>query len=178
MRYADGPRTHCEVFVRAAVEDVWALVTDINLPTRLSPELQRVGWLDGADGPALGARFEGFNHHERLGEWRTVSHVTELTDLRAFAWIITDVDGRFGEATVDPAKPLATWRFDLTPEDGGTRLRQSVLIGPGRNGVTLAIDQWPDREEQIIDFRLAELGKAMTATLEGIKSLAEQGNQG
>ncbi|MFD7907560.1 SRPBCC family protein [Kitasatospora sp. NPDC059722] len=176
MRYADGPRTYCEVHIKATVEEVWSLITDIALPARLSPELRGVAWLDGADGPAVGARFEGHNENERLGNWRTVSHVTELTDREVFAWIVTDADGRFGRPSVDPAASLASWRYELTPEDGGTRLRHSVLIGPGRNGVTAAIDRWPDREEQIIEVRLGELRTGMTATLDGIKTLAEQGS--
>ncbi|WP_030239650.1 SRPBCC family protein [Streptomyces sp. NRRL S-350] len=210
MRYADGPGTTCEVFVRAPMERVWELVTDISLPARLSPELHRVAWLDGADGPAPGARFEGHNRRADLPDWRTVSEVTEVTTVtavtavtdlaeaaevtelsgsvdaadpavlsgpaghRAFAWAVMDVDGRYGDPVSDPAGALARWRFDLTPEDGGIRLRQSVVIGPGRSGVNLAIDAKPAYEERIVEFRLGELRTGMTATLDGIKSLAEQ----
>ncbi|MER7584802.1 SRPBCC family protein [Kitasatospora sp. NPDC097691] len=187
MRYADGPGTVCEIFVQAPVERVWELVTDIELPTRLSPELQRVAWLDGADGPALGARFEGHNRREGLPDWRTVSEVTEVTVVtepagsadptrpRAFAWAVMDADGRYGEPVSETAGALARWRFDLTPEDGGTRLRQSVVIGPGRSAMSPIIDAKPEIEEKVIDLRLGELHRAMTATLEGVKSLAEQG---
>nr|BFD94975.1 SRPBCC family protein [Kitasatospora sp. Xyl93] len=186
MRYADGPGTQCEVFVGAPVERVWELVTDIGLPTRLSPELQRVAWLDGADGPAVGARFEGHNSRADMPDWRTVSEITELTGTvgragsdapagrRVFAWGVMDADGRYGEPVSDLAGALARWRFELTPEDGGTRLRQSVVIGPGRSGASLVIDAKPELEEKIVDFRLNELRTGMTATLEGIKSLAEQ----
>ncbi|WP_138894152.1 SRPBCC family protein [Streptomyces chryseus] len=173
MRFADGPSVHCDVHVEAAVPRVWALVTDIRLPARLSPELQRVAWLDGADRPLVGARFEGYNHHARLGEWRTVSHVVEVDEQRVFAWAVTDADGRYGEPTLDPAKPMASWRYELEAEGGGTRLRQSVLIGPGRSGVTLAMERWPDREEEVIAFRLKELRAGMEATLCGIKGFAE-----
>ncbi|MET8541122.1 SRPBCC family protein [Kitasatospora sp. NPDC004799] len=184
MRYADGPGTRCEVFVGAPVERVWELVTDINLPARLSPELQRVAWLNGADGPVVGARFEGHNSHASMPDWRTVSEVTELTGAagpvgpdgrRVFAWGVMDADGRYGEPVSDLAGALARWRFELTPEDGGTRLHQSVVIGPGRSGASLVIDAKPELEEKIVDFRLNELRTGMTATLEGIKSLAEQG---
>ncbi|MFF4383820.1 SRPBCC family protein [Kitasatospora sp. NPDC001547] len=186
MRYADGPGTQCEVFVGAPVERVWELVTDIGLPTRLSPELQRVAWLDGADGPAVGARFEGHNSRADMPDWRTVSEIIELTGTvgqagsdapagrRVFAWGVMDADGRYGEPVSDLAGALARWRFELTPEDGGTRLRQSVVIGPGRSGASLVIDAKPELEEKIVDFRLNELRTGMTATLEGIKSLAEQ----
>ncbi|MEU3559987.1 SRPBCC family protein [Kitasatospora sp. NPDC006786] len=189
MRYADGPGTRCEVFVGAPVERVWELVTDIGLPARLSPELHRVAWLDGADGPAPGARFEGHNTRAGMPDWRTVSEVTELTGpaggtgpagpdgRRVFAWGVMDADGRYGEPVSDLGGALARWRFELTPEGDGTRLRQSVVIGPGRSGASLVIDAKPELEEKIVDFRLNELRTGMTATLEGIKALAELGDR-
>ncbi|MGW3226966.1 SRPBCC family protein [Kitasatospora sp. NPDC001095] len=192
MRYAEGPGTHCEVFAAAPVERVWELVTDIGLPARLSPELRRVAWLDGADGPAVGARFEGHNSRAGMPDWRTVSEITELTETteltgatapagpggrRVFAWGVMDADGRYGEPVSDLLGALARWRFELTPEDGGTRLRQSVVIGPGRSGPSLFIDATPELEEKIVDFRLNELRTGMAATLDGIKSLAEQGDR-
>ncbi|MGW4562573.1 SRPBCC family protein [Streptomyces sp. NPDC004561] len=174
MRFADGPSVQCDVHVEADVAKVWELVTDIRVPARLSPELQRVAWLDGAERPRVGARFEGYNQHEQLGEWRTVSHVVELDEQRVFAWAVTDADGRYGEPTLDPARSMASWRYELEVEDGGTRLRESALIGPGRSGVTLALERWPNREEEIIAFRLQELSAGMEATLCGIKTLAEE----
>ncbi|GAA2236135.1 SRPBCC family protein [Streptomyces indiaensis] len=175
MRFTDGPSVHCDVQIEADVPQVWELVTDIHLPARLSPELQRVAWLDGANRPLVGARFEGYNRHLQLGQWRTVSHVVELDEQRVFAWAVTDADGRYGEPTLDPAKSMASWRYELKAGGEGTRLRQSTLIGPGRSGVTLALDRWPDREEEIIAFRMKELRAGMAATLDGIKALAEAG---
>ncbi|HEY3501648.1 MAG TPA: SRPBCC family protein [Actinocatenispora sp.] len=164
----------CDVRIAAAVPRVWELVTDIGLPARLSPELQRVGWLDGAERAAPGARFEGYNEHPRLGRWRTVSYVVELVEPRVFAWAVTDPDGMAGEPPADRASPLASWRFELQAVDDGTRLSQSVRIGPGRSGVTLAIERWPDREEGIVAARLDELRAGMTVTLDGIRTLAER----
>ncbi|RSS36536.1 SRPBCC family protein [Streptomyces sp. WAC08241] len=178
MRYAEGPSAHGDIHVGAAVPRVWELVTDILLPARFSPELCRAAWLDGAEGPRVGARFEGHNHHRLLGEWRTVSYVTELEatgERRVFAWAVTDADGRYGEPAPDPARPMATWRYALAPEDGGTRLRQSARLGPARSGVSLALDRWPDREERIVAARVEELRAGMEKTLAGIKSLAERG---
>ncbi|GAA2739422.1 MULTISPECIES: SRPBCC family protein [Kitasatospora] len=175
MRYSDGPVVQCEIRVEAPVERVWELVADIGLPARLSPELQRVEWVGGADRPALGARFEGYNRHPVGGEWRTLSQVVELEAGRVLGWAVMDVDGLFGEATEDPAHRLAAWRFEVEPEDGGTRLRQSVQIGPGRSGVSPWIDRMPEREEQVVATRLKELRAGIEATLGGIKALAEEG---
>ncbi|WP_432137022.1 SRPBCC family protein [Streptomyces sp. bgisy154] len=175
MRCTDWPRVACDVHVEAAAPRVWRLVTDIRLPARLSPELRRVAWLDGADRPVVGARFEGHNRHDMLGEWRTVSHVVEVAEPRVFAWAVMDADGRFGGATVDPARAMASWRFEIEAEDDGVRLRHSAVLGPGRNGLTRAVERWPDREAEIVAFRLKELRAGMEATLRGIRELAEEG---
>jgi len=63
VRFAEEPRVGCDVHIEAEPSRVWGLVTDMGPPARLSPELQRVQWLDGAEGPAIGARFAGYNHH-------------------------------------------------------------------------------------------------------------------
>ncbi|KOU63477.1 polyketide cyclase [Streptomyces sp. MMG1533] len=178
MRYAEGPRVCCDVHIAADPSRVWALVTDIGLSARLSPELQRVEWLDGAEEPAVGARFAGYNRHRMAGEWWTVSYVVRLEERRVFGWAVTDPEGRYGDPAPDPAKPLATWRYELAPEGPGTRLRQLARIGPGRSGLNLVIDRTPEREEQIVAFRLAELRTNMEATLYGIKALAEEADRG
>ncbi|MFF1483489.1 SRPBCC family protein [Streptomyces sp. NPDC058319] len=174
MHDGEGLHVRCEVRVRADPARVWQLVTDIHLPARLSPELQRVEWLDGADRPALGARFEGHNSNPLAGDWRTVSHVVELDERRVFAWAVTDPDGRYGAPAPDLAQALAFWRYELEADDGGTLLRQSMRGGPGRSGVTVAIEQRPDRKEAILAYRRDELRRGMEATLQGIKKLAEE----
>ncbi|KUH36460.1 MULTISPECIES: SRPBCC family protein [Streptomyces] len=174
MRYADGPTATAESTIDAPPARVWELVTDIGLPARLSPELRYAAWLDGATAPAVGARFEGHNDHPLVGTWRTHAHVVELVEQRVFAWAVTDPDDRFGGGEPDPDRPLATWRFDLSPAPGGgTRLRLGTRLGPARSGVSLAIDRAPDREEHIVAARLAELRTGMAATLDGVRALAE-----
>lgn len=174
MRSLDGLSVQCDVQVAADTARVWELVTDIELPARFSPELQRVRWLDGVDQPAVNARFEGFNHNELLGEWRTVSYVIELDAPRVFAWAVVDADNRFGGGTADPRTPAATWRFVLDPLADGTRLRHEVRLGPARSGLNSVIEQMPEQEQEIIQFRLDYLRNGMKSTLDGIKALAEQ----
>jgi hypothetical protein len=48
-----------------------------------------------------------------------------------------------------------------------------MQLGPGRSGLSLAIDQMPDKEQKIVFVRLREFERNMTATLEHIKTLAE-----
>ncbi|KAB1153017.1 SRPBCC family protein [Micromonospora sp. DT46] len=174
MRYVDGPAVECDLHVAADPARVWELVTDIELPARFSPELRRVRWLDGSQGPTLGARFEGHNHHPALGEWRTISHVVRFDAPRVFGWVVLDPDDRFGGGPTDLDQPGATWQYRLTAEGGGCRLSHSVRIGPGRTGLSLVIDRAPENEEQVIARRLDALRDAMTGTLQGIRDLAEQ----
>lgn len=173
MRYADAPGARCEIHAAATPASVWRLVTDIGLPARLSAELQSAEWLDGATGPAVGAAFVGHNRHRMIGEWQTVSYVTELEEPRIFRWAVVDPDGRFGDVVPDPRKPLATWSFELTPEGGGTRLAQTVVIGPAPSGLSRAIGQAPEREEELVAARLDQLRANIDSTLLGIKALAE-----
>ncbi|HLF39972.1 MAG TPA: SRPBCC family protein, partial [Acidimicrobiia bacterium] len=63
-------------------------------------------------------------------------------------------------------------------EAGGTRLRYSARMGPGPSGVTRFIEANPDAEEHIVSARLAEWEANMTATVDGIKALAESGAAG
>lgn len=168
MRHADRPETDVQVDIDAPPGVVWALVSDVAVPARFSEELQDVRWLDGADGPALGARFLGHNRREaRDGaiEWHTTSTVTALEPERCFEWTVEDLDD-----------PVACWRFELEPAPGGgTVLRLWAKVGSGRSGLTMAIDRRPELEERIVAGRLEEWRANMTATVEGIKAVAEGG---
>jgi uncharacterized protein YndB with AHSA1/START domain len=162
VRYADKPTVRVDTFIAAPPERVWELVSDIQLMPALSEELCSVEWLDGATGPAVGNAFVGRNKHDALGEWETISYVIECTAPEVFAWAVTDV-----------AHPSSIWRFTLRPEDGGTRLTQWTQMGPGRSGLSGAIDRMPEKEQKIVFVRLRELEAAMTATLAAIKERAE-----
>ena len=163
MRMSDRPSVEVEMFVAAAPQRVWELLGDLQLMGQWSPEYRGGEWLDGATGPAVGVRFKGYNQR-RERQWESVSTVIEAAPGRAIAW-----------AVGDSANPSATWRFDLTPEGNGTRVRQRVQIGPGPSGLTARIAELPDREEDIIAARTAEHQRNMQATLAGLKAAAERG---
>jgi uncharacterized protein YndB with AHSA1/START domain len=154
--------------VAAPPEALWPLVTDLDLLVELSGELQRVRWVDGAEGstPSVGRRFEGTNHHPAMGEWTVASHVVACDEPRLFSW-----------AVHDPADPAAVWGFELTPTDGGTRLRQFAQLGPGYSGLSVAIERWPDKEERIIDRRLGEFRAGIERNLAAFREMAETGSR-
>ena len=161
-RYADKPTVEVRIWIDAQPARVWELVSDIELMPAMSSELQSVEWLDGADGPALGARFTGRSRHEAMGEWETTSHVIELEPEQTFGW-----------AVGDPAEPAAVWRFRLEPKDSGTELSEWMQMGPARSGLSFAIDQMPDKEQKIVFVRMREFERNITATLDQIKARAE-----
>jgi hypothetical protein len=162
VRYDEGPTAEVEVLIDAPVEDVWALVADINLPARFSDEFRGARWLD--DKPEVGARFVGRNWHKAMGEWETTSIVSRYEPMRVFGWCVTDLEN-----------PTSTWWFELQPEAGHVRVRQGTRMGPAPSGLNLAINAMPEKEEQIVARRLKEFEANMRATLQGIKRLAEQG---
>ena len=161
-RYADKPTVRVRTWIDGPPERVWAVVSDVHLMPEMSEELQTVTWCDGADGPALGARFVGASRHEALGEWATTSHIVEFEPPRVFGW-----------AVEDPVNPTSLWRFTLRPRDGGTELVQWMQMGPGRSGLCLAIDRMPDKEQKIVFVRLREFERAITHTLAQIKQRVE-----
>jgi hypothetical protein len=162
LRYRDCPTTQAKLLIAASASVVWALVCDIQLPARFSSEFDGGQWLDGASAPALGARFTGRNHHPAVGRWQTTSTICEYQPEQVLGW-----------AVGDPGRPAARWRFTLAAQDGGTRLTQWMQIGPAPSGISAAIEARPDKESAILRRRLAELRANMTATLAGIKELAE-----
>ena len=162
LRYRDSPTTQVDLVIAAPASVVWALVCDIQLPARFSSEFDGGQWLDGASAPALGARFTGRNHHPAVGRWQTTSTICEYQPEQVLGW-----------AVGDPGRPAARWRFTLAAQDGGTRLTQWMQIGPAPSGISAAIEARPDKESAILRRRLAEHQANMTATLAGIKELAE-----
>ncbi|WP_353940978.1 SRPBCC family protein [Streptomyces sp. HUAS MG91] len=162
-RYADTPTVEVRRGIAAPPERVWELVTDIGLMPRLSDELQAAEWVGEPSGPEVGARFVGRSRHPSFGEWETTSYVVESTPCRVFAWAVSD-----------PENPSALWRFTLdSADDGSTDLTQWVRLGPGRSGLSYAIDRMPDKEQKIVHVRLKEFERGMGVTLDALKSLAE-----
>jgi uncharacterized membrane protein len=164
-RYADRPTVEVSTWIDAPLAQVWPMVADIALMPRLSDELQAVEWLDGATEPGVGARFLGSSSHPSLGEWTTTSFVVEYEQQRVFTWAVGSRD-----------EPTALWRYTTAPDaQGGTALSQWMQLGPGRSGLSYAIDAMPDKEQKIVFVRLREFEQSMQRGLARFKALAEQG---
>jgi hypothetical protein len=115
-----GPGVHGSVTVtmKADPGQVWDLVSDVTRIGSYSPETLEAEWLDGATGPAVGARFRG--HVKRNGRgpmYWTVCKVTAAEPGREFAF-----DVLAGSRTVN------TWRYVLRPVEGGTEVTESFQL--------------------------------------------------
>ena len=110
------------VHIAAPAGDIWDLVSDVTKIGRYSPETFEAEWLEGATGPAVGAKFRG--HVKRNGKgptyWTTCT-VTASEPGREFA---------FGVGPSD--KPLNVWRYQLEPSGDGTDVTESFDLAKTR----------------------------------------------
>lgn len=158
----DGPGQLVEIDIKARPEIVWEFVSDVNLSAEFSEEFQGGEWDDPDGDSGVGSTFTGHNKHPQVGEWSTTSHVTVWDPPREFAWSVAD-----------PEAPAAQWRFTVEKVPGGSRLRYHVRLGPGRSGLTPAIEAMPDKEARIVAGRQREHQQNMRRVIEGIKEKAE-----
>jgi len=156
---ADNPQVTVETHISASPDQIWGLISDVNLPAQFSEEFMGAVWLDP---PGVGARFEGHNAIEDFAEWTTTSTVTAWQPNHEFAW-----------AVKNPEAPVASWRFLMSTEGNSTRLIFSMTLGPGESYLTQVIAGQPDRESAIITARQDQHRANMKRTIEGIKALAE-----
>jgi len=109
------------VHIDAPPEQVWDLVADVTRIGRYSPETFEAEWLDGATGPAVGARFRGHvKRNERGPIYWTTCTVTECEPGRSFVFAVG----------AEPAKALNTWGYHLEAAGGGTDITESFRLTP------------------------------------------------
>ena len=152
---ATGLKGQAEVLVLAPPDRIFQLVSDVTRIGEWSPECYRCEWLDGATGPAVGARFKGYNRRGWL-RWSMVCKVTAAEPGRAFAFEVRPRGG----------KVQSRWRYDLEPVEGGTILKESFEAS------------WYIRLVVRLFFsgghrRLAQLEESVRQTLHRIKNAAE-----
>ncbi|MCP3992115.1 MAG: hypothetical protein GY724_23795 [Actinomycetia bacterium] len=159
---ADGPGVMVEVDVKAKPEEVWPLITDLDLAAQFSQELQAAWWDEPDAKPEVGSTFTGRNRHRVVGEWETTSIVAIHDEPRVFAWHVQDLE-----------ESAARWTFTIERIPGGSRLRFHCRLGPGPSGLTPAVNAMPDREADIVANRQDEHRANMIRVVVGIRDLAE-----
>ncbi len=105
--------------IDAPPNKVWGLVSDITQLGSYSPEVFEAEWLDGATGPAVGARYRGHVRRNEIGPvYWTTCEVTECVPGEVFEF-----------AVVLGGKHVNVWRYDFAPSgDGGTDATESFRM--------------------------------------------------
>jgi hypothetical protein len=131
------------------------MVADVTRVGEWSPETVGAEWLEGARGPAVGARFKGRN--KRRGSWNTTCTITAADPGREFAFVV--------------GKGETSWRYRFEPLDGGCDVTESfeILRAPGAVGRFLTQlgtgVTWGERAD--------DLTRGMQETLRRLKAAAE-----
>ena len=107
------------VHMAAPADKIWNLVAEIRNTGRFSPEVFEAEWLDGADGPALGAKFRGHVRRNEIGPvYWTTCRVTASEPGR-----------EFGFAVLGPGdQAINNWHYRFTPRGDGTDVTESFRL--------------------------------------------------
>lgn len=143
------------VHMKAPVEEVWALVSDVTRIGEFSPETFEAVWTHGATGPAVGARFKGHVKRNGVGPvYWTPCTVTKSVENEVF---------EFGVGLDE--HPINTWGYRMQPENGGTRVTEYFRLTPA----------WYVRGYWLLLGRLRAKTneRGMRTTLERMKAVVE-----
>ncbi len=148
------PEASVSTVIDSSPADVFAAVSDVTRMGDWSPENTGCRWVAPADGPAVGAEFEGDNAVSvgpiTLKRWTTTSEITECTPGEAFEFVTAG---------------YTTWRFDFEAVEGGTRLTESFSHAPNTGVQKFLYD--------VVARRRKSLVKAMNQTLAAVKTSLE-----
>lgn len=110
---AAGVEGRAAVHIDAPPETLYAMISDVTRMGEWSPETRTCEWIEGATGPAVGARFKGSNKRGIL-RWSTKPTVK-----------VADPGKEFTFDTGKPGKEDTRWSYKLSPSDGGTDLTET-----------------------------------------------------
>ncbi|HEY7052737.1 MAG TPA: SRPBCC family protein [Mycobacterium sp.] len=106
------------VHMAAPAMKIWELVADVRNTGRFSPETFEAQWLDGATGPAVGARFRGHVKRNEVGPvYWTTCQITACEPGR-----------EFGFDVLTGGRALNHWHYRFTPSGDGTDVTESFRL--------------------------------------------------
>ena len=141
--------------IAASPEAVYAAISDVTRMGEWSEECHTCEWRDDADGPAVGATFDG---HNRNGdhEWTSQGKVIEADPGRSFAFECSMFDFHF-----------STWGYHIEPTDMGCRVTEwSEDLRP-ESALELS------KQMSGIDDRAVRNRRTMSGTLERLAAALE-----
>lgn len=152
-----GTVGEARVRVDAAPEVLYDMVSDVTRMGEWSPETVRCEWIDGATGPAPGARFKGTNKRG-VFRWSTKPEVVVAERGHQFSFVTHSVG------------PSTKWAYRFEPTaDGGTELVESFET----LGDPLKVLTFIEQHLMRIADRKVDLEAGMQRTLERIKAVVE-----
>ena len=145
--------------MRARPDSIYALVSDVTRTPEFSPEIVECRWLDGATGPAVGARFKARNKMPNRPAFSNKPVVTVADPGRAFAF-----------ARTEPFGGTVEWRYDLAPNGDGTIVTESYTVTKPVSRIGwFIIGTLFGRKD-----RRTDLHRGMEQTLERLRHVAER----
>jgi hypothetical protein len=148
-----GTKAEVHVYVDAPPQVVYGVVSDVTRMGEWSPETIKCDWLDGAPGPAVGARFKGANKRGFL-RWSTKPTVVVADPGREFAFEVgSDV----------------RWTYQVDADGARTKLSESFEMLRDLQWYYALVERWL----MGVKDRRADLEHGMTVTLERIKRVVE-----
>ena len=109
------------VHMQATPDQVWDLLSDVTKIGRYSPETFEAEWIDGATGPAIGAKFRGHLKRNGIGPiYWTHCIVTVADPGREFTFGVTPKGD----------KPLSFWGYRLEAAGDGTDVTETFELEP------------------------------------------------
>jgi hypothetical protein len=106
-----------ERYIEASPEAIYDLIADVTRTPERTPDIVRCEWLDGATGPAVGARFKAVNTAGKGPTWSNRPIVTVADRGREFSFTRSEKGG----GTI-------LWRHVFVPEGTGTRVVESYEV--------------------------------------------------
>ena len=150
------PDVEVTIDIAAPTGRVWDLIGDPSRMAEWSPECDRVTWIGGASGPALGARFRGHNT-KGWRQWTTTGTVIAYQVGTEVAWHVDFL----GLAVAD-------WGYRVEDAGNGTT-RVTGWFTDRRNAVFGALS----RPTRGVSDTLAHNRAGITTTLERVRTAAE-----
>lgn len=144
------------VHMRAPVEAVWDLVSDVTRIGEFSPETFEARWTRGSTGPEVGAFFKGHVKRNGIGPtYWTLCRVDACEPGRRFEFTVTGPNGM----------DINTWGYELAPTDDGVDVTEYFrLAGHPATRIYWTLMGWA---------RGRTNRKGMRTTLERIRDVVE-----
>lgn len=104
-------------YIEASPETLYDFIADVTRTPERTTDIVHCEWLDGATGPAVGARFKATNKQGRGPNWSNKPVVTVAKRGEEFSFTRTE-----------PFAGTILWRHRFVPEGTGTRMSESYEV--------------------------------------------------